>query len=57
MARASVTKRRREAKAAKVRARRILEIKPGSVTVYTAYAIVLFRLVVLAVHGLNLGPL
>ena len=57
MAKARGTKQRRASKAAKVRARRILEIKPGSVTVYTAYVVVLFRLVVLAVHGLNLGPL
>jgi hypothetical protein len=57
VAKARVTKQRRASKAAKVRARRILEIKPGSVTVYTAYVVVLFRLVVLAVHGLNLGPL
>jgi hypothetical protein len=57
MAKGTVANRRRASKAAKVRARRILEIKPGSVTVYTAYAVVLFRLVVLAAHGLNLGPL
>jgi hypothetical protein len=57
MARAIATKRRLAAKATKVRAQEILEIKPGSLTVYTAYVVVLFRLVVLAVHGLNLGPL
>jgi hypothetical protein len=47
---------RRASKTAKARAEEILEIKPGSLTVHTAYLVLFVRLVVLAINGLNLGP-
>jgi len=56
MAKGTVGKQRRAAKAAQTRAQEILEIKPGSLTVYTAYLVLFVRLVVLAINGLNLGP-
>lgn len=56
MAKGNVGKQRRKANAARTRATEILEIKPGSLTVYTAYVVLLVRLVVLAINGLNLGP-
>jgi len=56
MAKGTVGRQRRMAKEAKTRAQEILEIKPGSLTVYTAYVVLLVRLVVLAINGLNLGP-
>ena len=56
MAKGTVTKQRRGAKTARTRAEEILEVKPGSLTVYTAYLVLFVRLVVLAVNGLNLGP-
>jgi hypothetical protein len=52
----TAARHRRAAKAAQTRAQEILEIKPGSLTVYTAYVVLLVRLVVLAVNGLSLGP-
>ena len=56
MAKAIVAKQRPVARTAKTRAAEILEIKPGSLTVYTAYLVLFVRLIVLAVNGLNLGP-
>jgi hypothetical protein len=56
MAKGTLAKQRRGAKIAKARAEEILEIKPGSLTVYTAYLVLFVRLVVLAINGLNLGP-
>jgi hypothetical protein len=41
---------RRHKAAATQRAKKILEIKPGTVTVYTAYLVVAIRLLVLVVH-------
>jgi hypothetical protein len=56
MAKGTGAKQRRASKTATARAEEILEIKPGSLTVYTAYLVLFVRLVVLAVNGLNLGP-
>jgi len=40
----------RSHKAARKHAKRILEIKPGSVTVYTAYLVVCIRLIIVVAH-------
>lgn len=42
-------------KAAHKRAKRILEIKPGTVTVYTAYLVVAIRLLVVVAHTIVPG--
>jgi hypothetical protein len=55
MAKGTVAKQRQASKSARARAEEILEIKPGSLTVYTAYLVLFVRLVVLAINGLNLG--
>jgi hypothetical protein len=41
---------KRHQKIARKRAKKIMEIRPGVVTVYTAYLVVLVRLVILMVH-------
>ena len=46
---------RRAEKAAHQRAKKILEIKPGSVTVYTAYLVVAIRLLVVVAHTIVPG--
>jgi hypothetical protein len=43
--------KQRASKIAKARAEEILEIKPGSLAVYTAYLVLFVRLVVLAFNG------
>jgi hypothetical protein len=55
MAKGTVAKQRQASKSARARAEEILEIKPGSLTVYTAYLVLFVRLVVLAINGLDLG--
>jgi len=45
----------REDKAAKRRAKKLLEIKPGTVTVYTAYLVVCIRLLIVVVHTIVPG--
>lgn len=47
------TDRAREA--ARRRAERILEIKPGTVTVYTAYLVVCIRLTIVVAHAIVPG--
>lgn len=46
---------RREEKAARRRAKRLLEIRPGTVTVYTAYLVVCIRLLVVVAHTIVPG--
>ena len=46
---------RRAKKTAHKRAKRILEIRPGTVTVYTAYLVVFIRLVVVVAHTIVPG--
>jgi hypothetical protein len=42
---------RREEKAARRRAKKLLEIRPGAISVYTAYLVVCIRLLILVAHS------